>query len=68
MARWDDEEFNTQLPPDDIQCTTCKHKMEPVEIAGETYDRSGFGMCDKYSIKPYDVLWNNGKCDRYEEE
>lgn len=67
MARWDDEEFNTQLPPDNIQCATCKHKLESVKIGDEVYDRSGYGICEKYDLKPQGVLWNGDKCDKYEE-
>ncbi len=46
MARWDDENFATELPPGDIMCTTCKFKLKPVTVGDYTQDRSGYAMCD----------------------
>lgn len=67
MAKWDDEAMNMQMPPKDIQCATCKHRLRPVTVGEYTRDRSGYAMCDKYDLKPQEVLWEHGKCDEYEE-
>lgn len=68
MARWDNEQFNTQTPPSDIMCVTCKNKLKPITVAGYTQDRWGYGQCEKYTMKPQDVLWDHGLCPKYEQE
>ena len=68
MAHWDDEKINTQEPPKDIMCATCKYRLKPVTVAGTIIDRIGYGICDRYNKKPESVLWNHGECDGYEKE
>lgn len=68
MAHWDDENFNTITPPDDILCVTCKHKLPPITVGDFTQDRSGYAMCDRYELKPQDILWGRTPCPYYERE
>ena len=68
MARWDDENFATELPPGDIMCTTCKFKLKPVTVGDYVQDRSGYAMCGKFKLKPQDVLWGKNPCKEYERE
>lgn len=68
MARWDDESFNTETPPDNIQCATCKFKLKPITVAGYTQERWGYNKCNKYEVKPQDVNWGREPCEFYEEE
>lgn len=68
MAHWDDERFNTTEPPKDIMCATCKFRLPPVTVAGYVQDRSGYSMCDKFTRKPDDILWEHALCTEYEVE
>ena len=68
MAHWDNENFNTEVPPENILCRNCKFKMPPVEVAGREVDRSGYGSCKKYSVKPQEILWNGAYCPMYRKE
>lgn len=44
MARWDDEQFHSLVPPKDIMCASCKYKAPPVTVGDYTQDRSGYSM------------------------
>ena len=68
MARWENEIFKTQEPPDDILCTTCVYRLKPVTAAGHTQDRSKYALCEQYSMKPQDVLWGRSPCPHYKRE
>lgn len=68
MAHWDDEQFSTLRPPKDIFCSTCKYKAKPVTVMGKEYDRSGYGMCDKYERKPIEILFDHADCPYYDKE
>lgn len=66
MAHWDDEQFHTQEPPKDIPCATCKYRLKPVVIQGETVDRATYGICGKYERKPVDILYGHIPCALHE--
>lgn len=68
MARWDDENFNSQEPPKDTLCHTCIKRLKPVTVAGYTQDRSGYSSCDAYNPKPQDINWGRVPCPMYERE
>ena len=68
MAKWDEEKFNMQEPPNDIMCATCKFKLSPVIIAEYKQDRYKYNKCSKYDRKPEDILWNHGLCSKFEKE
>lgn len=68
MNHWNNENFNTEVPQDNILCKNCKFRLPSVEVAGKTVDRSGYGSCAKYDLKPQDVLWNAAYCPRYRKE
>ena len=68
MAKWDNENFNTEVPPNDIMCATCKHKLKPIVIGDFKQERYNYGMCDKYTRKPEEILWNHGLCPLFEKE
>lgn len=68
MARWDDEQFHSLVPPKDIMCASCKYKAPPVTVGDYTQDRSGYSMCDKYKNKPIGILLDRKPCPQYEKE
>jgi hypothetical protein len=68
MAKWDNERFNMQEPLNNIPCTTCKFRLEPVTVGDYTQDRAKYGLCHKYDRKPQEVLWGGEMCEKYEKE
>lgn len=60
-----EEIIRTKEPGRNIQCRTCKHKLQPVEIMGEKVNRYNYGTCKAYESKPQGVLWNGEKCELY---
>ena len=68
MAKWDDESFNCNTPPKDIMCATCKYKTANITVCGETRERYTLDYCNKYKMKPHDVLWGKTPCPFYERE
>lgn len=68
MAHWDEENFHTEVPGENIMCATCKFKLPTIQIGSRMVDRSGYGECHKYDTKPQDVLWNGTYCPMYRKE
>lgn len=65
MARWDTEGMNSIIPSNDIQCTTCVHRLKPITRGKFTINRATYGNCEKYDYKPNDVLWSKANCPKY---
>lgn len=63
-----EEIIRTVEPGSDIQCRTCKHRLKPVKVMGETVERHTFGTCAAFENKPQGVLWNGDKCELYKPE
>ena len=63
-----EEIIRTVEPSKDIRCRTCKHRLQPVKIGGEEYQRYTYGTCAMFENKPDDVLWEKADCELYEEE
>ena len=64
-----DEIIRTTSPGENIQCRTCKHKLEPVEVMGKKMPRYNYGVCHVFKTnKPAGVLWRGEKCELYSKE
>ena len=63
-----EEIIRTRSPGRNIQCRTCKRKLQPIKVMGETVERYNFGTCTAFENKPDDVLWNGAKCELYDPE
>lgn len=63
-----EEIIRTREPDRNIQCRTCKCKLQPIEVMGEKVERYKFGTCHAYVNKPQGVLWNGEKCELYQPE
>lgn len=63
-----EEIIRTREPDRNIQCRTCKRKLQPIEVMGEKVERYKFGTCHAYVNKPQGVLWNGEKCELYQPE
>ena len=60
-------EMGITVPKDNIICRNCKHKAPDIQINGAlTVDGYKKGECEKYSDKPYEILFENEKCKYYE--
>jgi len=60
MARWDNEKVRfKQVEADDIPCKDCKYAKMNGEFAPTK------GTCEKYELKPMDVLLNGDDCPEY---
>ena len=68
MTHWDNENFHTEVPSTGILCTNCKFRMPDIEVDGRLINRAGYGSCNKYTLKPQDVLWNGAYCPMYRKE
>lgn len=62
------EIIRTREPDRNIQCRTCKSKLQPIEVMGEKVERHTFGTCLSFENKPQGVLWNGEKCELYKHE
>ena len=62
------EIIRTTSPGEDIQCRTCKHKLEPVEAMGKKIPRYNYGTCHAFKNKPMGVLLRGEKCELYSKE
>lgn len=67
-ARWEEENWKTTTPPDDIFCKTCIFRLKPITVAGQTFERHTYASCHIYDNKPHDVLWDKAECEYYEEQ
>lgn len=63
-----DEIIRTREPGRNIQCRTCKHRLQTIEVMGEKVERYKFGTCLAFENKPQGVLWDGEKCELYESE
>lgn len=68
MARWDNENFHTEVPSTGILCSNCQHRLPDIQIGERVVNRAGYGSCKKYTLKPQDVLWNGAYCPKYRKE
>lgn len=62
------EKVRTRSPGPNIQCRTCKRKLEPVVVMGEKIPRYNYGTCKAFENKPQGVLWDGEKCELYQQE
>ena len=62
------EIIRTREPGRNIQCRTCKYRLQPIEVMGEKVERYKFGTCLAFENKPQGVLWNGEKCELYQKE
>lgn len=63
-----DEIIRTRSPGKNIQCRTCKHRLEPVTVMGKKIPRYNYGTCKAFENKPQGVLWDGEKCELYQKE
>lgn len=69
--KWENEMWNTTIPPDDIPCKDCIFRLQDIEVAGEVFKRHTYGECRIYEspkVKPHEVLWDGKPCEFYEQE
>lgn len=63
-----DEIIRTTTPGPNIQCRTCKYKLEPVTVMGQKTLRYNYGTCHAFANKPMGVLLRGEKCELYVKE
>lgn len=63
-----EEIIRTKEPESNIQCQTCRRRLQPIVVMGEKVERYKFGTCHAFENKPQGVLWNGEKCELYDPE
>lgn len=63
-----DEIIRTREPSHNIQCRTCKFKLQPINVMSKTVERYKYGTCVAFENKPDGVLWGDEKCELYQAE
>ena len=63
MARWDNEKFSfRKVEVDSIPCKDCKYAKMNGKFAPTK------GECEKYKLKPMDVLLDGADCPDYKQK
>jgi hypothetical protein len=65
MEKHEREVWGVTHPSKDIVCKTCKYKLKESKLLGERYT---YGKCDIYEDKPNEILFDNAKCEFYQQE
>lgn len=68
MAHWDNENFHTETPSENILCRNCKFRLPAIQIGNRIVERYTYGACGKYDTKPHSVLWNGAFCPLYRKD
>lgn len=63
-----EEIIRTREPGHNIQCRTCKHRLQSIKVMGETVERYKFGTCLAFENKPQGILWDGEECELYQPE